>query len=88
MSNNKTNITQRTVIKETDRYRVEAIFADEGDFEFGTYAIINRETGVQEMESPILPQILMYLNQIEGHLTQVEEGDDEESLADEVIRLN
>jgi hypothetical protein len=66
-------VKQRQTLKTTEHYTIDSVWVD-GDVG-GTYVIVNRETGVFEMDTPIWPQALTYVKQLEDHIAKVENED-------------
>jgi hypothetical protein len=71
-------------MKTSEFYTVEAVFDNE-EFKGGVYVIRNRETGVVEMETTIWPQALTYLQSLEDHLKQLDEGEQDEEVGKKIV---
>ena len=63
------------MIKETKDYVLEVVMdTDDNGVERSIYGVVNKNTGVVEASISVLPQALMWLEQIQETLDELEKG--------------
>lgn len=63
------------MIKETKDYVLEVVMdTDDNGVERSIYGVVNKTTGVVEASISVLPQALMWLEQIQETLDELEKG--------------
>lgn len=72
------NINVGAVIKETAEYKI-VVWEGTDAQQTGEYAVVNKEHGVHETSTPLLPQAFEYLEQIQAAYDKYMKDDEPES---------
>lgn len=76
-------MAQNKIIKETEHYQVE-VGPNPYDNDNVQYLVVNKDTGVLEADTRMLPMAKKYLMELEAYSTAVDDMDAEDFLAEDL----